>query len=372
MTPKRATKAEKRKLRDKFLTDTFRTHTMTKFIGAIIRADNVNGALPLGMAILQQRGERAKSRGLQTIRVPGPVTTVYEKPCERVLFDPVRDANPFFHLMESLWVLSGGNRVALPAYFLKNIAQYSDNGFTFHGAYGYRLRHAFHFDQIESACGALMAKPDSRQVVMSIWHPALDMLTDTKDMPCNDMVMADITNGALNITVCNRSNDAVWGAYGANAVQFSMLQEYMAAAIGVDVGHYAQQSNNFHVYTDNKFWGSYLQGEYEHGHVHNPYSLRQVTPYPLATSQVEASRVYADCIKLDTAANDERSLTENQNYQSKYFINVVVPVIYAYDMYKRGEYGAAIKLLESGCAAEDWKRAMIEWVERRADRKAAQ
>ena len=32
----------------------------------------------------------------------------------------------------------------------------------------------------------------------------------------------------LCMTVCNRSNDMLWGAYGANVVHMSMLQEFVA------------------------------------------------------------------------------------------------------------------------------------------------
>jgi hypothetical protein len=48
--------------------------------------------------------------------------------------------------------------------------------------------------------------------------------------------------------VTNRSNDIVWGAYGANAVHFSYLLEYVASSIGVKVGRYWQVSNDFHIY----------------------------------------------------------------------------------------------------------------------------
>ena len=45
-----------------------------------------------------------------------------------------------------------------------------------------------------------------------------------------------IKNGRLQMTVHCRSNDIIWGTYGANAVHFSILQEYVAARIGVDLG----------------------------------------------------------------------------------------------------------------------------------------
>lgn len=337
--------------------------------GAILRVNNVNEALPLGLSLLQERGEHAESRGMVTRRVPGPVSTIYAKPQERVLFDPIRDANPFFHLVESLWILSGSCRVELPRRFLNNITRFSDNGVTFHGAYGYRLRSAFGFDQIERAVDMLVRKPDSRQVVLSIWHPALDLGTTTLDTPCNDMVMLDIVDGTLNMTVCNRSNDAIWGAYGANAAQFSMLQEYIAISVGATVGHYVQQSNNFHVYVDNPFWLKFREGEYEHGHVHNPYSMGLVAPRPLAQNALDVSLLWGDCKRMADQVENGEDLAHLE-YHSSFGQQVVNPVVRGYDLYKNKCYDSALKVLDE-VAAPDWKLAMQEWVQRRADKAVA-
>lgn len=338
-------------------------------IGAILRVNNVNQALPRGLTLLRERGVLSESRGLTTLRVPGPVSTVYSDPRRRVLFDHIRDANPFFHLMESLWILSGSNRVELPKYFLDSIDQFSDNGVSFHGAYGYRLRKSFGFDQIERAITVLMDKPDTRQVVMSIWDPLLDLGSTTKDMPCNDMVMLDIVEGQLNMTVCNRSNDAVWGAYGANAVQFSILQEFIAVSVGVKVGHYVQQSNNYHVYTDNPFWLKFCDGDYAIGI--NPYSLESVHPYPLAVDTTDACVLYYDCVHMATHVEQGGSLsTLSSSYGSTFGRNVIEPVVRAYDLYKLKMYESSVAVLQD-MPASDWRLAMSEWVQRRAQRAMA-
>lgn len=334
--------------------------------GAILRVNNVNEALPLGLTLLQERGVLSESRGLHTMRIPGPVSTVYSQPRQRVLFDTIRDANPFFHLIESLWILSGSNRVELPKYFLDNISQFSDDGVVFHGAYGHRLRNAFGFDQIERACEMLKRKPDTRQVVMSIWNPIMDLDKSTKDMPCNDMIMLDIVEGQLNMTVCNRSNDAVWGAYGANAVQFSMLQEFIALMTGTQVGYYVQQSNNYHVYTDNPFWLKFREGEYEHGHVHNPYSLGSVYPYPLAVDAEDALMLYYDCIRMATQVEQGENLLHVE-YVSEFGRTMVGPIVTAYSLYKMKLYASAVAVLEE-LPASDWRLAMTEWVQRRAQK----
>lgn len=344
---------------------------MTNTFGAHIRVRNVNNALPWGMRLLQTQGRPASSRLLNVVRVDGPVSTTYSKPQERVLFDPVRDANPFFHLLDSVWMLGGSQKAALPVAVLKSIAQFSDNGSTFHGAYGHRLRKAFGLDQIENAIQLLSEKPDTRQCVLSIWNPGLDMKIDTKDMPCNDMIMLDIVDGALNMTVCNRSNDAVWGAYGANAVQFSMLQEYIAIAVGVDVGKYTQQSNNFHVYVDNPYWVYW--NSVDHRNVVasvSPYDAAQVAHRPLASSAADVALLRRDCETLSAAVEAFGVLTTNVSYKSSFGQQVIAPVVHAHMLYKTGCCESAIKALDE-VAAPDWRRAMQEWVLRRAH-KAAQ
>lgn len=335
--------------------------------GHILHVRNVNEALPLGLALVQREGVPSESRGLKTLRVPGPVTTVYSHPQERVLFDPIRDANPFFHLIESLWILSGSNTVDLPKRFLSRIADFSDDGKTFHGAYGYRLRCAAGVDQITEAIQLLRAKPDTRQCVLSIWNSTLDLGAVTKDMPCNDMIMLDIVDGALNMTVCNRSNDVIWGAYGANAVQFSVLQEYIAIAIGARVGYYAQQSNNYHVYVDNPFWLKYLQGEYEHGHVHNPYSLGEVR-HTQMFQENELSKFNCDCQALNHRAKNYIDLTHGGRYMSVFFNRTVVPAILAYQCYKNKYRGAAFYHV-SNIEDSDWRLAMTQWLNRRESAK---
>lgn len=331
-----------------------------------ITVDNVNEALPHGLRLLQTHGKPTASRGLNVIRVPGPVMTVYLNPTRRVLFDSVRDANPFFHLIESLWIIAGSNKVDLPRYFLEGIARFSDDGQTFHGAYGHRLRHAHGFDQIEMAIAVLKEKPDTRQVVLSIWHPQMDLGAVTKDVPCNDMLMFDIVEGKLNMTVCNRSNDCILGAYGANVVQFSMLQEFIAASVDVEVGVYVQQSNNFHVYEDNPFWVKYIDGETTSlDNVFNPYMSPNIHPYQLAIDPSDARDVMFDCKALCHAAESGDRPLVNDFYHSAYFTDVVLPMIRTYDLYKSKDFKGALKETIN-IAAPDWGRAAREWVTRRA------
>jgi len=329
----------------------------------VIRDRNVNGVLPTALMHFRYGVVReVTSRGMSTIEVIGPVATVYERPRERVLFDPLRHANPFFHFFEALWILAGRNDVAFLSEFNKRMRQYSDDGRTFHAPYGARLRRAYAFDQIETAINQLRKTPDTRQAVLTIWVPTRDMDAASKDIPCNDMVFLKVRDGRLDMTVCCRSNDAIWGAYGANVVQFSMLQEYLAARIlgsGEHVGTYTQVSDSLHIYTDNLFWLAYCEQDAGRRHTFDQYSddYLPVVPYLLFDEPA-----FEDDLRVFFSQYD-MGLLVTAKYSTMAFNSVVLPMWNAHALYREGEFSAALAVMGE-CAASDWKYACIGWLSR--------
>lgn len=212
----------------------------------IIEGHNVNHIYPAARLYLQQHGAvDAKRRGGTVREAPNPVISVYYNSRQRVLFCPGRNANPFFHLMEAIWMFAGRNDVAFVSEFNARMKQYSDDGETLHGAYGYRWRHPA--DQIAEIVNKLRWDRNTRQATIVIAEPA-DFARESKDVPCNLVISFNVLNNALQMTVFCRSNDAIWGAYGSNVVHFSMLHELVALYSGLNVGRLYQISNNFHEY----------------------------------------------------------------------------------------------------------------------------
>jgi len=199
------------------------------------------------------------------------------------MFWPERDANPFFHLYEALWMLAGRNDVAPLERYVKKSIDYSDDGKTLHGAYGYRWRREFsHYcrrtgvkdDQLEVIASRLKENPEDRRCVLQMWDTRIDLDRQGKDVPCNTIATFQRgIEGELNLVVFNRSNDIIWGCYGANVVQFSFLLEYMAAWIGCPIGTYTQVSVNWHAY-DNEVWKQVSAVRPDRmNHVSNPYQM---------------------------------------------------------------------------------------------------
>ncbi|OBZ07552.1 hypothetical protein A8L34_25805 [Bacillus sp. FJAT-27264] len=157
-----------------------------------------------------------------------------------------RGFNPFFVLSESSWILSGLNTVSPLDFFIKDYAKFSDDGTTLNGAYGYRLRNKFGYDQINRAISLLKNNPSTRRVVLSLWSTD-DLGYQSNDLPCNISIILKVRSGKLDITVINRSNDVFLGV-PHNVFVFFMLQVYIAKGIGCEVGIQRHFTDSLHLY----------------------------------------------------------------------------------------------------------------------------
>jgi thymidylate synthase len=199
---------------------------------------------------LNTHGKLESSRNGPVISCEMPASVTFYNPRNRVMFDVQRDANPFFHVMESIWMLAGRRDSRYVSKFVKRMESFSDDGITLNGAYGYRWRHHFQIDQIRAVCDLLEKDPQSRRAVVAMWDPFTD-LDESRDLPCNTHIYFRVRGFQLDMTVCNRSNDAYWGLFGANAVHLSILHEVMSSALNLALGTWTHFTNNLHVYPDN-------------------------------------------------------------------------------------------------------------------------
>lgn len=334
---------------------------------ATIAARNINHAFVLGIHAMRLYGVEKMSRAGPVMEIPVPVVTTYLSPTERVLFSPERDANPFFHLFESLWMLAGRNDVQFLTTLNKRMADYSDDGVTQHGAYGFRWREWFEFDQLQYVIDLLRKDPSTRRAVLAMWSASDDLMLvhGGKDVPCNTHVYFKVRDGKLMMTVCNRSNDMLWGAYGANGVHMSYLQEYVANKVGVGVGSYTQMSDSLHVYTSGaggKTWAAVRD-------LPGPHIVTQTTrdclylnglvkPFPLGAETPEWDR---DLETFFDRFDNGKDPVEG-GFRTEWWEYVAAPMWTTY----RTRSPATVKL----CRASDWQRAASDWLVRRAEAKA--
>lgn len=164
--------------------------------------------------------------------------------------------NPAFAMAEVIWMLRGRNDSAFLTYFNTALPKFAGTGTTFHGAYGYRLRHQTGVDQLARAFQALRSNSESRQVVLQIWDSRTDLPSASgkamaADIPCNVCAMLKVRSGRLDWMQIMRSNDLFRGL-PYNLVQFTTLHEIMAGWLGVELGSYHHVSDSLHIYEDTK------------------------------------------------------------------------------------------------------------------------
>lgn len=301
------------------------------------------------MEYLRLEGQVEDSRAGKVLVSPYPVTTVYECPWERVLLNAGRDANPFFHFFEGIWMLGGfSDGSYLNRYVSDFTSRFADKDPILHGAYGWRWLGHFGKNQIVWAIDALRRDPTTRRAVINMWDPREDWIA-SKDIPCNTNIFLRNRSGYLDMMVNCRSNDIIWGAYGANAVHMSMLQEFIAFALGVRIGRYYQNSWNFHAYKDvfDKKIETVNDGSWC-----TPY---ETSLHPLVDNYPEFQ---PECRRWITG----EPIVE---WDNSIFPDVAVFMKSAHSLYKLGDYNAAIDVA-SGIDSADWRRACIEWIQRRA------
>src|SRR5437868_2351537 len=352
------------------------------------------------------------SRAGEVAAVEEPVIVSYSNPKERVLFNPYRDCNVYFHLYEALWMLAGRNDVAPLQYYCSRMKEFSDDGETFNGAYGYRWRHASEvtvgedyyqtadwkpIDQIEILIKHLKRKPESRRAVLQMWNVEDDLLKIdlSRDICCNLSALLSTEQGVcdyckgtgiidigdnerierscpvcegkplypkyLNITVFNRSNDMIWVLLGANIVHFSVLLEYVAARLGLGVGAYHQVTNNMHVYTERWEPEKWLQADED-----LLYSWYQSLFPPRLVPLVKDPATFDK--ELPEFAERHSKDAIAGEYAEPFLAQVAQPMMIAFHHYKRGALGDALRVIES-VAADDWRLAGKQWLERRFNKR---
>lgn len=194
-------------------------------------------------------------------------------PRNRWIHSRMPGINPAFAIAEVFWILSGSKKASGINFWNPALPRYAGGGDEYHGAYGYRLRSQFSFDQIEKAYEAIRENPNTRQVVLQIWDATTDFPIDngkprSPDIPCNICSMLKLRAGKLEWVQIMRSNDIFRGT-PYNIVQFTMLQEILAGWLKCDVGQYIQYCDSMHLYESDLAFFSVAQESLDIGDTEN-------------------------------------------------------------------------------------------------------
>jgi thymidylate synthase len=345
-----------------------------------LKAHNVPEAYTEAYWMIKHHGVEENSRNGRVLTIPEPSIIEIARPLQRVLFDPERNANPFFHVMETIWMLSGSDHVGFPSKFNRTYVNYAEADGTVHGAYGKRWRGHFQpkeigpkfsMDQIQVACALLKKDPESRQVLLSMWDPATDLGATVKDRPCNTHIYFRAKKGGwapspqtgvmlptyyLDMTVCNRSNDLLWGCLGANVVHFTYLQELIAYGAGMDIGTYRVFTNNLHVYSDRADVASFMDGPVRC----DGYIRGDVDYFPLIQEGETVERLLGDCeefVKSGTAWS-------SSYYNTEWIKKVAYPMLESWEARVDKRFDDSYMFIDR-IKAKDWRLACKQWTERK-------
>jgi len=372
-------------------------------------------AVLVEMVLKNQIGTtKTTSRAGDVIAINEPMLITYENPCHRVLFNPLRDCNCFFQLYEALWMLAGRNDVSPLAYYNRRMTEFSDDGKTLNGAYGYRWRTkprmpwtdlygaspakfaevhcgpVRRVDQLDILVDHLKKTPNSRRAVLQMWDVEDDLLKidESKDVSCNLSVMFSLRQGRcevcddyrgpdqdcpacnsesptfLDMTVTNRSNDMIWGMLGANVVHFSFLLEYIAARLGASVGRYHQFTNNLHVYTSNWLPRKWLSVYGQYRTMYSPPNTRYEDLASLVPLVVDPERFDRELPEfVERHSKDATGVAYKLNSEP-FLQNVAQPLCTAFHYHKRRQYADAMSVVQE-ILADDWRIVATDWIRKR-------
>lgn len=146
-------------------------------------------------------GYDVQPRGKPTIEIPHQ--TICVDLARSIVTNPARRLSYPYAAAEAAWILDGDDRVDSIAPFNRRIAEYSDDGERFFGAYGPPL-----VDQLPHVVDTLYRDEYSRQAGVTIWRRKPPQ---SKDVPCTIAAWFLVRHGRVHVHVFMRSSDSWLG-----------------------------------------------------------------------------------------------------------------------------------------------------------------
>lgn len=165
-----------------------------------------------GLDNLLSIGSKVRPRGEPTLELPQ--TTFVVDMRAPVVLVPERKLSYTFMAAEAYWIMSGDDRVSTIAPYNKRIADFSDDGVRFFGAYGPPI-----VAQLPYVIEKLTEDQDTRQAGLTIWRQSPPA---TKDVPCTVALFWQVRGGVLNCHAFMRSSD-IWLGLPYDVFNFSMI-----------------------------------------------------------------------------------------------------------------------------------------------------
>jgi thymidylate synthase len=264
--------------------------------------DGVNGYVDLVQHVLRH-GEEVAPRGMKTREIEDAVIRISNIRAALPL-GVNRGTVPGIGAVEACQLLSGVSDPKLVVAIGPQFANYTEEDGKFHGSYGTRTR-----GQYDVVIERLREDPDSRQCVVTLWSPQLDMQPKKRDYPCTVLHQFRIRKNRLNMSVYMRSND-VWLGSAYDFFQFTRVQLAMCSVLGVEPGTYAHHVGSLHIYENN----------YEAAENLRKTSLVEINPEITGRTwrEVESSALLA------IMATNDRSLLDRLSPNERWYADAMI------------------------------------------------
>jgi len=101
-------------------------------------------------------------------------------------------------------------------------------------------------NQFETAAKLITTRPDTKRATITLYDMSDLERIDSCDIPCTTSITFMPRGNILHMTVCMRANDVV-KLMPYNIFEFSLLQECMAARVGMEAGSYWHTAVSAHL-----------------------------------------------------------------------------------------------------------------------------
>jgi thymidylate synthase len=263
-------------------------------------ADGVNGYVDIVQWVLEN-GKEVSPRGMKTREIEDAVIFI-DDALNTLPLGVNRGTVPGIAAVEALQLLAGVSVPNLVTAIGPQFANYAEDNGLFHGAYGLRTN-----GQYETIIERIKNDPDTRQAVVTIWAPQLDLQPEKRDYPCTILHQFRVRDGKLNMSVYMRSND-VWLGAAYDWFQFTRVQIAMASVLGIEPGMYAHHVGSLHIYEQNYDAAEKL--EYASSYTNVP-TITGGAWSDVASSALNCIEAVHDTAALERLDDNERWFTDS-------------------------------------------------------------
>lgn len=325
------------------------------------RYKNIEEAFIWELQEVIQHGEDIEARGSITREIRARLIEI-DAVDERCVVLPGRHNNVFASIAESMWVLAGRDDLDYLGAYLPRAMDFSDDGETWRGAYGPRLRDWNGVDQLAEIIAILRAEPNSRRAVAVLFDPDRDFV-QSKDIPCNNWLHFLVREGQLDLHVVARSTDIWWGFSGINAFEWSLLLELMSCWLKLGQGRLTFFTSSLHLYERHVGRAESLLASATQDRA-ALYSSNRISTARFATPWETFGGALAEWMRLEEQMRHGADLDDLDAKLSDPLLAAYARMIDLFWSFKREEPKDTIKQKLEGLGDLDLRHAAVEFLDR--------